>query len=135
MTKSILIADDDENIRKMIRRRLETAGYDCSEAADGFDALEKTATLRPDLLIVGARMRNLNGIQVASLLRPRMPAVKVILLATYDDAGRNFTSALGVEAVIVRPHGVHRLVECVQQLLAVTRRPTPWRPDSPPMAA
>jgi CheY-like chemotaxis protein len=108
---------------------LETAGYDCSEAADGLHAVEKTATLQPDLLIVDLGMPNLSGIQVASLLRQSTPGVKVILLTMNHDVGRNLTSALGDGAVIV-----HRLVDGVHQLLTPTPMPPPLRPDNP-MAA
>jgi DNA-binding NarL/FixJ family response regulator len=62
-------------------------------------------------------MPNLNGIEVASLLKKRMPKIRSILMTMYD-VGQTLSSTVGVSAVIVKPEGVSKLAECVGQLLA-----------------
>jgi CheY-like chemotaxis protein len=117
VAKVILIADDDASVRKAIRGRLERAGYICFEAVDGLDAVEQAAIILPDLAVLDVRMPNLNGIEVASLLKKRIPQIRSILMTMYD-VGQTLISTVGVSAVIVKPEGVSKLAECVGQLLA-----------------
>lgn len=65
MPKCILIVDDHEHIRKIIRNVLEReSGFEvCGEAIDGYDAIEKAQELRPDLILLDMSMPRMNGIQ------------------------------------------------------------------------
>jgi YesN/AraC family two-component response regulator len=65
LPKCILIVDDHEHIRKIIRNVLEReSGFEvCGEAIDGYDAIEKAQELRPDLILLDMSMPRMNGIQ------------------------------------------------------------------------
>lgn len=65
----ILIVDDDSEIVKLIKNRLSVAGYKIEGAYDGEDGLEKTRSLKPDLLIIDVLMPKMTGPQVVGIIR------------------------------------------------------------------
>jgi len=119
MAKSILIADDNDIVRSIIRFFLETEGFEvCGEAADGVDAIEKAKQLKPDLIVLDLAMPRMNGVEAASALKGMMPDVPLICFTMYKELmGHSLTAAVGVDAVLSKPDGVSGLVECVQGLL------------------
>jgi len=118
MPKSILIADDQEGVRKVLRTALENAGFVvCAEAVDGFDALEKASHFSPDLIVLDLRMPNMSGIEAASTLRTRFPATPIVLLTMYG-AVPTIAAAVGVTVAVDKSDGAANFVECVRKLLA-----------------
>ncbi len=79
---SILLTDDESNIRLLLRRSLETEGYAISEAADGRAALQTVERDRPDLMILDLNMPQLDGMavleQLNALAIPNRPRVIVL---------------------------------------------------------
>jgi DNA-binding response OmpR family regulator len=69
MSWSILVADDDPMIRKLLRIMLETANHTVFEAHNGQDAIEKVHTIHPDAMILNIRMPEIDGISVCHMLR------------------------------------------------------------------
>jgi len=67
--KRVLIADDKETSRELIRTVLESAGHAVSEASDGFEALQYARQLQPDLVILDLHMPGLDGFGVLAELR------------------------------------------------------------------
>ena len=68
MAKCILIADDNDIVRTIIRLFLETKGFAiCGEAVDGVDAIEKAKQLKPDLIVLDLAMPRMNGVGAASV--------------------------------------------------------------------
>lgn len=129
MPKSVLIADDQESVRKILRTALETAGFSiCAEAVDGFDAVEKATRFSPDLIVLDLRMPKMSGVEAAAGLRNRFPATPIILLTMYG-AIPAMAAAVGVTIVIDKSDGATSLVECVRKLLA---EPSEVKPPEPP---
>lgn len=124
MSKSILVADDSETVRKVIRVFLETQ-IDlevCGEAANGFDAIERAKELKPDLIVLDLSMPEMNGIEAASVLKRFMPDVPIVLFTLYGEKlGHAAASAVGVDAVVSKPEGGWKLVECVRTLCGLPR--------------
>jgi CheY-like chemotaxis protein len=120
MPKCILIADDNDIVRTIIRFFLETKGFEvCGEATDGVDAIEKASQLRPDLIVLDVAMPRMNGVEAASVLKGMMPDVPIVWFTTYKElVGSSLTAAVGVDAVLSKPDGVGGLVDCVQGLLS-----------------
>ena len=115
--KSVLIADDHEAVRWAVRAVLEQNGYRvCGEAVDGVDALEKTEQLAPDLVVLDLKMPKLNGIETATLLRHRFPAVPIVLLTLYE-VGQSIASTAGINSVVTKPDGIKNLPLEVKKLL------------------
>jgi CheY-like chemotaxis protein len=118
MAKCILIADDNDIVRTILRFFLETKGFEVGEAADGVDAIEKAQQLKPDLIVLDVAMPRMNGVEAASVLKRMMPDVPIVWLTIYKElVGSSLTGAVGVDAVLSKPDGVGELVECVQGLL------------------
>jgi len=83
----LAIVDDHPLVRDGLRARLSVvAGLEViGEAASGAQALELAAAQLPDLMLIDVGMRGMNGIELATVLRQRHPAVKVLMLSMYDN--------------------------------------------------
>ena len=120
VSNGILIADDSGLFRKAVRTYLARNHLEvCGEAIDGNDVLEKADELQPSLVLLDLRMPHLNGVEVASLLRARMPGVRIVLLTMYDEVlnYEKLMTAIGIDALISKPDCFKNLAECVQRLL------------------
>lgn len=90
----------------------------CGEARDGGDAVEKATELKPDLIVLDLAMPDMNGVEAASVLKGRMPHVPIIMFSIYSDyVGQALISALGIKAIISKPDGVQKLIDCVRNVL------------------
>ncbi|MDP3921039.1 MAG: response regulator [Candidatus Omnitrophota bacterium] len=69
MARKILVADDEEKLRIVIKERLEHAGYDVEMAVDGKDALHKVKKFNPDVIVLDVMMPELDGFQVLEHLK------------------------------------------------------------------
>ena len=80
--RTVLVADDDEDILQLVSFRLERAGYTVVTAADGQQALAAARQHQPDLAVLDVMMPGLNGYEVTRQLRadPATAAIPVILL-------------------------------------------------------
>ena len=121
VAKQILIADDSGIVRSILKMFLRTRRdvQVCGEAANGTEAIEKAKLLRPDLVLLDLAMPEMNGAEVASVLKKAMPDVKVIIFSMYsENIGRSLTSAIGVDMVISKPDGMVPLMEAIDALLS-----------------
>src|SRR5688500_9392245 len=85
-TSRILVVDDDEFVRSFAERALVDAGYDVVVASDGHEALTLAETQGPfDLFVIDLVMPQMNGDEVARLLRRTDPNVKVLYFTGYSD--------------------------------------------------
>jgi DNA-binding NarL/FixJ family response regulator len=129
MPKRILIVDDLEQIRKLIRAYLdeETEFLVCGEATDGLDAIDKAQNLKPDLIILDASMPHMNGIEAAPKLKKLLPKTPIILFTFHESMMHGFdASEIGVDAVVTKDRGMFPLKESVKALLQrrhLTARP------------
>lgn len=116
----ILVIDDGDSVRDVIRIFLEHAGFEvCGEGADGVQAIEEAKRLKPDLIVLDLAMPRMNGAEAASVLSTTMPNVPVVVLTLYRNVlGSALASAVGVSAIIDKTDGLDKLVKCVQSLLA-----------------
>ncbi len=83
MPKRILIADDHAEARQAIRRLL-TENPDwtvCGEAENGLDAVEKAATLKPDIVILDLSMPKMNGLEAAKVIHAADPELPLLLFS------------------------------------------------------
>jgi DNA-binding NarL/FixJ family response regulator len=127
----ILIVDDSEAVRDVIRTFLEKTGFQvCGEATDGLEAIAKAKELRPNLVILDLSMPGMSGADAAPVLREAMPDVPIVILTMYGDVlGQAMAAGLGVSGVVAKAEGMVKLIECVQKLL--TPEPDPTLPQHP----
>jgi len=85
---SVLIVDDEPNIRKGLISFISWRELDCvvvGQACDGHEAVEKMGELNPDIVITDIRMPGLDGIELSKYLSENLPAAKVIILTGHAD--------------------------------------------------
>ena len=101
----ILIADDDPDIRELICRVLELAGYDVSAVGTGTEVLEAMPTVRPDLLVLDVSMPGATGYDVCRQVQAAGPsAPPVIFLTAYGSTNDRVTGLdLGAVDYMVKP--------------------------------
>jgi len=120
MHKRVLLADDSATVRGVIRTFLKNEKdiEVCGEAVDGLDAVQKAQSLKPDLILLDLAMPEMNGAEVASVLKHKMPGMRIILFTMYsENVGKSLTSAVGVDMVLSKPDGMMRMVESIKSLL------------------
>jgi two-component system phosphate regulon response regulator PhoB len=118
--KTILLADDEPNLRTLVHTTLEDSQYDILEAANGVDALELARSKRPDLLVLDWMMPGMSGIDVAKHLRgdPATAHIPIIMLtARGQEKDREQGLAAGALAYLVKPFSPLELLEKVKEVL------------------
>ncbi|HMX62888.1 MAG TPA: response regulator, partial [Candidatus Sumerlaeota bacterium] len=92
---SVLIVDDEENIRFTLREllRREAAGYLVEEATNGLEAVEKVKRQRYDLIIMDVRMPKLDGMEALKQMREARPDIIVVMITAHG------TQRLAADAV------------------------------------
>ena len=121
--RTIVIADDQPNLRRVLERLLRSEGYEVHNAADGKQALSLIRSIRPDLVVLDIMMPEMDGGDVAAALRddPQTADIPIIFLTgkdRNDDMGRSFRS--GGDMFIKKPFSCERLLEIVNIVLMST---------------
>lgn len=119
MSKSLLIVDDNAQIRKVVRNCFEKITL-CAEAVDGIDAIMKATELRPDAIVLDISMPRMNGIDAARVLRSIVPTTPIIVFTWYATSLQPLEArAAGINAVISKAdiEGLVKHVEGVLQPL------------------
>ena len=116
----MLVADDDADIRQLVTFRLERAGYEVVEAADGEQALQVCSEMRPDLAVLDVMMPKLTGYDVTRRIREdeALRAMPVILLTARvqdGDVAQGFEA--GADDYIKKPFSPQELRARVQAIL------------------
>jgi PAS domain S-box-containing protein len=83
--ESVLVIEDDQDVRRFIVECLANLGYRVNEADNGYSGLEQLQAETPDLLIVDFAMPGINGAEVATLARERRAALPIIFVTGYAD--------------------------------------------------
>lgn len=122
--KTLLIADDDPDLRLLLQTTLEDPAYRILEASDGETALQLVRQERPDAVILDRMMPKLNGLQVAQvvLADPAIRHIPLILLTAMEQpAAGDGEPAPEVFAYLLKPFSPLQLLDTVRQALGRTR--------------
>jgi len=119
---SILIVDDDGDARDVLAKYFAKAGYSVMSEANGRAALKALLSSTPDVIILDARMPEMDGIQLLGVMRSYLRLVKmpVILLTAYpESADIDRAKQLGVNCVFAKTnYQLADLAACVRSLIA-----------------
>ena len=117
MSKSILVVDDDQSLRELLRLHLSSAGYEVSTASDGIEAGYAVLKSPPDLIITDVNMPHMDGYAFVEALKSdsSLPKIPVIFLTSMDDFERG--RQLGAVGYITKPVRADRLLAVVAEHL------------------
>ena len=116
----VLVVDDQESLRQLIRVNLELEGYTVVEAADGVECLEQARRWHPDVITLDVVMPRLDGLTVAAELNAdaELAAIPVIVVTTSGrPADMVRARAAGVDAYLTKPYDPDELVQAVRALV------------------
>ena len=124
MAATILIVDDDEGIRELLRLHLSAAGYEVNVAEDAIAAGYLVLRSPPDLIISDVNMPHMDGFEFIAALKAdgTLPKIPVIFLTSQDD-GDDRGKALGAVGYITKPVRADRLLALVAAHVAGGRTP------------
>lgn len=117
----ILVADDDAQIRDVVRIALTQAGFGVAEATDGRAALEMAESLRPDLIVLDIGMPEMDGLAVCRTLRKTSDVPVLFLTAQADEVDRIVGLELGADDYVPKPFSPRELVARVRAILKRTQ--------------
>ncbi|HEX8147100.1 MAG TPA: response regulator [Pyrinomonadaceae bacterium] len=103
---TVLVAEDDADIRLMMLTLLGMKGYKTAEARDGQETLDLARGLRPDVILMDLQLPRLNGFAVARFVRQTeaLRRVPIIVVSAHDPAKhRNLALAAGCNAYVQKP--------------------------------
>ena len=117
MKETILIAEDDADIRDLLRLYLESEGFSVIEACDGEEAMRKANSAAPDLAILDVMMPRMNGLELTKALR-RVSAIPILILsARSTDNDKILGLNLGADDYIAKPFNPMEVVARVKAQL------------------
>ncbi len=116
MAARILVVDDDENIRDLLRLHLSSAGYEVMVAADAIAAGYLVLKAPPDLIITDVTMPHMDGFEFVAALKAdsSLPSIPVIFLTSVED-GDSRGKELGAVGYVTKPVRADRLLSIVAQ--------------------
>jgi two-component system, chemotaxis family, chemotaxis protein CheY len=117
----ILVIDDDSLIRETLRRMLEGAGHEVTEAEDGAAGLKAVKAQRPDLVVTDIYMPGKEGIETIRELRQIVPGLKIIAISgsSWSSGHDALSSAklLGADRTLPKPFRKEQLLASIRDCL------------------
>ena len=121
--QTILLIDDDENVRETIGVMLEQEGFASLMEGDGKAGFERAMLAKPDLLLVDLRLPGMTGVEICKKLRASgAPMPIIVLSAAGDEVDKVLLLEIGADDYIVKPFGYRELLARIR---AVLRRTEP----------
>ncbi len=121
--KSVLIVDDEEDLRASVTMALEERGYDVLSAGDGLEGIAAASEHSPNLILVDYRMPELDGVEFLNALRSTEGLTDTpVVIITVDpelELRRN-AAQLGIQGFLVKPFSMEELMQTVTNLLQTT---------------
>ncbi len=118
MTKrTVLVVDDEPQIRTIVEHKLQNDGYTVLQAADGYEALEVFRQEQPELVIIDLMLPKLDGFELTRIVREESPVPIIILSAKGDDLDKAVGFRMGADDYITKPFSPSELALRVDAIL------------------
>lgn len=116
----ILVADDEETIRAILKEELEEEGYAITTAVDGEDAIRLLRQDKFDLVLADIKMPRADGFDVLRTVKAEQPSVRVIMLTGFADLKNAIESKrLGADDFVSKPYDIVDLVTMIERVLSL----------------
>src|SRR5947207_4124898 len=125
MTKRILVVEETEDNRQIIRDLMTSAGYELIEAVDGIEGVATAEREQPDLILMDIQLPGIDGYEATRRIRkiPALAKVPIIAVTSYALSGDEAkTREAGCDGYVAKPYSPRQLLAKVREFL----------PDSPP---
>jgi two-component system cell cycle response regulator DivK len=123
MTQRILVVEDQEDNRRIIRDLLASAGYEMIEAVDGEAGVRLAATERPDLILMDIQLPVLDGYEATRRIKadPELRAIPIIVVTSYALSGDDVKATeAGCDAYVAKPFSPRQLLSKIREILDKT---------------
>jgi two-component system cell cycle response regulator DivK len=121
MSKRILVVEDQEDNRQIIRDMLSATDYEITEAENGEEALAAVAKQRPDLILMDIQMPVLDGYEATRRIKadPGLRSIPIIAITSYALGGdEQKARAAGCDDYVPKPYSPRQLLAKVRQYLS-----------------
>ena len=120
MSQRILVVEDHEDNRQILRDMLSAAGYEMVEAHDGEQVLEKVFASRPDLILMDIQLPGIDGYEVSRRIKadPALAAIPIIAVTSYALTGDDAKAlAAGCDDYVAKPFSPRQLLAKIREYL------------------
>ncbi|MGD9617756.1 MAG: response regulator [Alphaproteobacteria bacterium] len=120
MTKRILVIEDTEDNRQIVRDLLESAGYELIEALDGFEGVAAAEREHPDLILMDIQLPGIDGYEATRRIRAvsALAQVPIIAVTSYALSGDEAkTRAAGCDGYVAKPFSPRQLLAKIREFL------------------
>lgn len=121
LAATVLVADDDADILRIVELNLRLEGFEVVTARDGPDALAKAVAVRPDLVLLDVRMPGIDGYTICARIRAdaSLAAIPVIIVtANYGAAEGEAARRAGADDFLVKPFHPDMLLDMAKAMLS-----------------
>ena len=124
MTKRILVVEDQEDNRRIIRDLLTSVGWEIIEATDGEAGVRVAEAERPDLILMDIQLPVLDGYEATRRIKanPKLRSIPIIVVTSYALSGDDAKAlAAGCDGYVAKPFSPRQLLATIRQFLGETR--------------
>ena len=118
MSKRILVVEDQEDNRQILRDLLANAGFDMIEAEDGMQAIAAASEHRPDLILMDIQLPMLDGYEATRRIKadPALNAIPIIVVTSYALSGdEDKAREAGCNAYVAKPYSPRALLAKIRE--------------------
>jgi two-component system cell cycle response regulator DivK len=120
MSKRILVVEDQEDNRQILRDLLGSVGYEMTEAWDGVAGVAAAKELRPDLILMDIQLPLMDGYEATRQIKadPELKAIPVIVVTSYALSGdEGKAREAGCDAYVTKPYSPRQLLAKIKEFL------------------
>lgn len=118
--KRILVVEDDINIVELLRMNLESFGYQVMAAYTGMEAITRTSTFLPDLILLDLMLPDIDGLQICQMLRLNVQTTDIpiiMITAKSEESDKVSGLSVGADDYITKPFGIRELDARIKTVL------------------
>jgi len=120
MNKTILVIEDHEDNRRIMRDLLTSSGYEVIEAVTGEEGVTAAGTYRPDLILMDVQLPGLDGYEATRRIKenPNLQSIPIIVVTSYALSGDDVKAfEAGCDAYVTKPYSPRELLAKIRKFL------------------